>query len=115
MPFLFEGLEVYKKSLSFVTDIYSLSGSLTDKFIKDQLRRAALSIPLNIAEGQGRLHSKEKKQFYNVARGSLLECVPLMQISKDLGYIEVNKYQELYGLATEISKMLCGLLNSVKS
>ena len=114
MPFLFEGLEVYKKSLGFVINIYALNGSLQDKFIKDQLRRASLSIPLNIAEGQGRLHTKEKKQFYNVARGSVLECVSLIQISLELRYIESNKYQELYELATEISKMLCGLLNSIK-
>lgn len=113
MPFMFEGLEVYKKSLSFVINIYSSNESIKDKFIKDQLRRASLSVPLNIAEGQGRLHTKEKRQFYNTARGSLLECVPLIQISKDLGYFENAKYQELYAMATEISKMICGLLKSL--
>jgi|WetSurMetagenome_2_1015567.scaffolds.fasta_scaffold491563_1 four helix bundle protein len=115
MVFLFENLEVYKKAMIFVIDIYALSGSLKDRAIKDQLLRAALSIPLNIAEGQGRLHNKEKRQFYYTARGSLLECVPLIQICHKLGYIDIGKYTYLYELANEISKMISGLISSVKN
>jgi four helix bundle protein len=110
MPFIFENLEVYKKAMIFLVEIYALNGSLKDKTIKDQFRRAALSIPLNIAEGQGRLHSKEKKQFYNTARGSLLECVPLLQLCEVLGYIDKGKYDFLYNQANEIGKMLNGLI-----
>jgi len=115
MPFLFEGLEVYKKAIKFVVDIYMLNGSLRDRTIKDQLCRAALSIPLNIAEGQGRLHNKEKRQFYYTARGSLLECIPLIQISHKLGYLDIEKYTNYYELANEISKMLSGLIASLKN
>ncbi|MBI5699002.1 four helix bundle protein [Candidatus Saganbacteria bacterium] len=114
MPFMFEDLEVYKKAMAFVVEVYALNGSLKDRTIKDQLRRASMSIPLNIAEGQGRMHGKEKRQFYNTARGSLLECVPLIQMCQKLGYIEAEKYNRFYNLADEIGKMLTGLMRSVK-
>jgi four helix bundle protein len=114
MPFLFESLEVYKKSMDFLVRIYALNGKLKDWTIKNQLRRAVMSIPLNIAEGQGRMHGKEKRQFYNTARGSLLECVPLIQACSRLKYIDQMKYEQLYNLANEIGKMLNGLIRSVK-
>lgn len=114
MPFLFESLEVYKKSMQFVVKIYALNGSIADRNIKDQLRRASLSIALNIAEGQGRIHTKEKRQFYNTARGSLLECVPLISICESIGYISKEKYDQFYELADEIGKMINGLIRSLK-
>lgn len=113
MPFLFENLDVYKKAMSFMVEVYALNGSVKDRTIKDQLRRAALSVPLNIAEGQGRMHGKEKRQFYHTARGSLLECIPLIQACRQLEYICEEKYASLYLKAEEISKMLAGLLKSL--
>lgn len=113
MPFLFESLEVYRKSMKFMVEVFSLNPVLKERNIKDQLQRAALSIPLNLAEGQGRIHGKEKRQFYNTARGSLLECIPLIQASHQLGYISDTKYEFLYSLAEEVSKMLTGLMKSV--
>ena len=115
MSFMFEDLKVYKKAMELFVKIYALNGSIKDRTIKDQLRRAALSVPLNIAEGQGRMHGKEKRQFYNTARGSLLECVPLVQVCQKIGFIDLEKYEELYIMATEVSKMLSGLINSVRS
>ena len=114
MSFLFEDLEVYKKAMRFMVNIYALNGCLKDLIIRNQLRRAALSIPLNIAEGQGRIHGKEKRQFYSTARGSLLECVPLIQICYRLRHIQKEKYEDLYKEADEIGKMLNGLIRSVK-
>jgi len=114
MAFMFENLDVYKKAMGLVTEVYALNGSIKDRAIKDQLRRAVLSIPLNIAEGQGRMHGREKRQFYNTARGSLLECVPLIQMCCILKYIDQNKYNYLYGLLTEVSMMVSGLIRSVK-
>ncbi len=113
MAFMFENLEVYKKAMQFMVDIYKLNSSVKERNIKDQLQRAALSIPLNIAEGQGRIHGREKRQFYNTARGSLLECVPLIQACRSLCFISEEKYQCLYLLAEEIGKMLTGLIKSV--
>ena len=113
MAFMFENIDAYKKAMSFMVEVYALNGYLKDRTIKDQLRRAAMSIPLNIAEGQGRMHGKEKRQFYHTARGSLLECVPLIQACYRLGYINQEKYNFLYNIAEEIGKMLTGLLKSV--
>ncbi len=114
MPFMFENLDVYKKAMSLAIEVYALNGSLRDRAIKDQLRRAVLSIPLNIAEGQGRMHGREKRQFYNTARGSLLECVPLLQLCWKLKYINDSKYNYLYQIMNEVGMMISGLIRSVK-
>jgi len=111
---MFENLDVYKKAMSFMVEVYALNGYLKDRTIKDQLRRAAMSIPLNIAEGQGRMHGKEKRQFYNTARGSVLECVPLIQACWMLGFIDNDKYKYFYKTADEIGRMLTGLMKSVR-
>lgn len=113
--FLFENLEVYQKAVSFVVNIRPCLSQIPDKEIKDQLRRAALSIPLNIAEGQGRNTDKEKVQFYKIARGSLFECIPLIQIINRIGLIDEMEYKQLYNSAEEIGKMINGLINSIKS
>ncbi|MFA5839599.1 MAG: four helix bundle protein [Candidatus Margulisiibacteriota bacterium] len=113
MAFMFENLEVYKKAMHFMVDIFKLNSSIKDRNIKDQLQRAALSIPLNVAEGQGRMHGREKRQFYNTARGSLMECIPLIQVCRSLNYISEEKYLSLYALADKTGKMLTGLIKSV--
>jgi len=112
MPFMFENLEVYKRAMSFIVEIYGLN-CLRDRTIKDQLQRAALSIPLNIAEGNGRIHTREKKQYFYTARGSLLECIPILQVCVATNLIEKDRYERLYALADEIGKMLNGLIRSV--
>lgn len=85
MTFLFENLEIYQRSLRFVEEVESLlpdiKASISRGFV-DQLSRAALSIPLNIAEGNGRWHKAEKRNFFWIARGSVFECVPLIEILK---------------------------------
>ena len=113
MTFLFEKLDVYQKSMKFVVDTAYICRTIRHKYIKDQLERACLSIPLNIAEGNGRNTIKEKIQFYKVARGSLFECVPLLQLCQRFGEIEQNTYDNAYRLAEEIGKMLNGLITSL--
>jgi four helix bundle protein len=78
------------------------------------LKRAGLSIPLNIAESNGRNTIKEKMQFYKTARGSLFECIPLLQIISELGFIEESEHQKIYYLSEEIGKMINGLINSLE-
>ncbi len=112
--FIFEKLEVYKKSMDFTEKTMIFTKKLNEKWIKDQLSRAALSVPINIAEGQGRTHLKEKRQFYWTARGSLCECIPLVQLCQRLGHLTDEDYSFLYELANEISKMLTGLIKSVE-
>jgi len=115
MGFNFEELDVYKKAIDFVSNIYSS----TKGFPKDetfgltsQLRRAAVSIPSNISEGSARTR-KDFGHFIDIARGSLFECVALLQISIKLNHIGAGKYAELRNNLTELSKMLSGLKKAV--
>ena len=116
MPFLFENLDVYKCSLDYVESVEALLQQLKGKVsfsFCDQLCRAALSIPLNISEGQGRWHLKEKRQFYWIARGSTFETVPLIQIFSRRGLIAQPEYQTLYSQVESLAKMLTNLIKSV--
>ena len=76
MSFPFEQLQVYQLALKWVKDVENLNPTLqktVSRTFIDQLSRAALSIPLNIAEGNGRWHNAEKRQFLWIARGSVFE------------------------------------------
>ncbi|MBU0671834.1 MAG: four helix bundle protein [Candidatus Margulisbacteria bacterium] len=115
MAFMFENLSVYKKALELAENIYVLNKKIDDREIKDQIKRAALSIPLNIAEGNGRNTAKEKAQFYKIARGSLFECVPLLEICLRLSRISKSEHDRFYALSEEIGKMLNGLIKSVEN
>ena len=117
MPFSFEKLSVYKKSLILLEEIEEMSKTLKGKIefeYIDQLKRAALSIPLNIAEANGRWHKNDRKQFYYISRGSTFECVPLIQIIHRKKLISERKYEELYEELEEIAKMLSGLIKSTE-
>jgi four helix bundle protein len=89
-------LEVYKATKDFPrSEIYGLT---------QQMRRAAISVPSNIAEGYGRKHKTEYLQFLFVAYGSLLELETQYLLSKDLGYM--NQSQTIEGLLNEVGRML---------
>jgi four helix bundle protein len=77
------------------------------------LRRASLSILLNIAEGTSRT-KKDFSRFINMARGSVFECAAILQVSLDQDYLEKERYFELKEKLVEISKMLSGLKSSLK-
>ena len=81
--------------------------------VKDQLGRASLSIPLNIAEGNGRWHKAEKKRFYWVTRGSVFECVAIVQVMARMGLLRDDVVTEYYEQLSELSKMLTALIRSV--
>jgi four helix bundle protein len=112
--FIFENLEAYKRGLELTTKVYKLKKAIIDRVIRDQLLRAVLSIPLNIAEGQGRAHAREKKQFYNTAKGSLYECLPLINLCLEVQYINKQQFDELYEKMNEVGRVLSGLIKSVK-
>ena len=78
-----------------------------------QLRRAAVSIPSNIAEGNGRQGRGEYLRFLRVARGSLQELETQLLIAGDLGYIPADRVQQALDLADEVSRMLSGLIRSI--
>ena len=113
MPFMFENLDVYKKAVEFAVEINSIYRNIRHFEIRDQIQRASISIPLNIAEGNGRNTPKEKIQFFKTARGSLFECVPLLELSIKLGHIDINRHERLYRMSEDIGKMINGLINSL--
>jgi len=79
----------------------------------DQLRRAGLSVPNNIAEGNGRKFKKEASHLYNISKGSLYECINILVILNKRNLINWKKFNReyIYKLAEEIAKMLTGLMN----
>jgi len=106
--FDFENLEVYKKAKAFNSVIRRtilIPGSL-DVATKNQLRRAALSIVLNIAEGTSRFSKPDRRNFCVTARGSVFECVAIFDLLKDDNQITIDQFTSLYKEAEEISKML---------
>jgi four helix bundle protein len=112
----YRDLVVWKKSMTLVLDIYRS----TQAFPKPetyglvaQLRRAAVSIPSNIAEGQARLSTAEFKQSLGHARGSLMEVETQILISQELGYLEHDQSEKLLSSSAEVGKILNGLLNSL--
>jgi len=82
-------------------------------FLVDQLNRAALSIATNIAEGNGRFTPRDRKNFFGIARGSVQECVPLLELALRRGLIEAPDHSKLKADLEEISKMISGLINSL--
>lgn len=110
----FEKLDIYKRSIDFASTIRVICRNIkTDYGILDQLKRAALSVSLNIAEGAGRYHKKDKKNFYCIARGSLYECIPILTILLREKRIAQSQYDELYLESLVLSKMLTRLIQSI--
>jgi four helix bundle protein len=106
----------WKKGIELVTDVYRL----TQKFPKQeiygltsQIRRAAVSIPSNIAEGQGRMSRGEFKQFLGHARGSVFELESQVLIARNLAYLNLEEGEFLLARITELGRILNGLLNSL--
>ena len=112
--FDFEKLEVYNVIRKLNFDVYTLLNKhkSMDPHVKDQWKRASLSITLNLAEGTGRMSVNDKKHFITIARGSVNESVALLQLSKDLGQIEEESYQHFYEKYEQVSKMLLGMYRS---
>lgn len=113
----FKELIVWQKSIDLVTKIYKV----TEKFpsseiygLTSQLRRASVSIPSNIAEGNTRRSKADYVQFLRIARASCSELETQIIISKNLGFIDEINFNELSYNIIEISKMLNGLINSLK-
>jgi len=110
-------LEVWQKSVDLVTDIYGLTKSFPKEEIfgiTNQLRRAAVSIPANIAEGSGRNTTGELKQFIGIAMGSLAELETLVLISSKLGYLNDVDFNILQEKLTLQFRLLSGLKHSLK-
>jgi len=116
MSFAFEKLVVYQNAIDFV-DIISAKTAQFPRgygFLTDQLNRAALSIAANIAEGNGRFTKADRKNFFIVARGSIQECVPLLELAYRRQLIVKAEHEQLRQDSEEIAKMLSGLISGLE-
>lgn len=114
--FDFEKLEVYKMGIKFIRNIFELTKTLPNNYaysIGDQLRRAALSIANNIAEGSGKISKKEKAQFYRISLTSARECVPMLTILKEDKIIEPLIHDGLRDDCIYISNMSGRLIAAI--
>ena len=114
----FKDLKVWQKAVDLVVVVYEV----TEKFpsselygITNQMRRAALSVSSNFAEGFKRNHKKEKLQFYNVAYSSLAELDSQVEVAKKLNFLSVENYQKLNLALIELSKMTDAFIKSANS
>ena len=113
--FAYRKLVVYQHSRAFNKAIYMLLKKfpVEERFaLCDQLRRAASSIPSNIAECAGRLSKKEKLRFIEYAQGPLSETMSQLELSFDVGYITKEELDSMDERAVDIQRMLSGLYNS---
>ena len=110
-------LKVWQKSMKFVTDIYKLTQDFPDieKFgLTSQIRRSAVSIPSNIAEGFGRRLPKEFIRFLRISISSLFELQTQLEICKNINLTDSNIFNQFYEDSREIERMLKGLTSSIK-
>jgi four helix bundle protein len=114
----FRDLEVWQKSLDLVINIYRQTGTFPreEQFgLTSQIRRAAVSIPANIAEGNGRIHRKEYRQFVSNAYGSLMELETHLIIAERLSYLGVEASKILLAQTAEVGRMLNGLKKALSN
>ncbi|MFA6988429.1 MAG: four helix bundle protein [Candidatus Gastranaerophilaceae bacterium] len=110
----FEDLEVWKKAKDLAIVTYQLFRDNKDFRFCSQLQSAAVSISNNIAEGFERRSNNELRYFLFISKGSCGEYRSMLYIAKELEYINEGNFLQLYNKAVEVSKMLFGLINSIK-
>lgn len=114
----YRDLVAWKRAVELVTHIYGLTKSFPDdeRFgLTAQLRRAAVSVASNIAEGQGRFTRGEFKQFLGHARGSLLEIETQITIATNLGYVDFQRSEVVFERSSELGRILNGLISSLST
>ena len=115
MPFMFENLDVYQKSMALIADATAVIETFPRGYgyLSDQLGRASLSIATNLAEGNGRFTKPDRRHFFTIARGSVQECVPLLDLAARRGFLADDLHQNLRDRLEEISKMISGLIRGL--
>lgn len=109
----FEDIIAWQKSQELILTIYKLTQELRDYGYIDQIRRAAISVANNIAEGFERKSNKEFKQFLYIAKGSAGEVRSLLYTGKSLKYFNNSDYQYCYENIISISKLIYGLIKTL--
>ncbi|MHB8929557.1 MAG: four helix bundle protein [Melioribacteraceae bacterium] len=114
----FRELIVWQKSITLVTHIYEVTSNFPKEEIygiTSQLRRAAISIPSNIAEGFGRNSKKEFVRFLRITFGSIFELQTQLEISNNLKFLSLNDFNKIYDSTREIEAMLASLIKKINS
>ncbi|HEX8072953.1 MAG TPA: four helix bundle protein [Pyrinomonadaceae bacterium] len=109
-------LIVWQRAMDLVVAAYHVSKTFPREEaygLTSQLRRAAISIPANIAEGQGRRLTKEFQQFLAHARGSLLELDTHLELALRLSYLNIEQHTALHARVAEVGRLLNGLMRSL--
>lgn len=112
----YRDLVVWQRVIDLVPQIYAVVRKLPREeayALRDQLRRAAISIPANIAEGQARQHPREFLQYLAIARGSLAELNTLLILAQRLDYLTPSTLDELNGVLQGVAKPLHGLMSAL--
>ena len=112
----FEDVIAWKKAHAFVLSVYKITKGFPDdeKFgLTAQFRRAAVSIEANIAEGYRKIGKQDKLRFFNISQGSLSECKDYIILARDLEYINIEQYQELWQSSEEASRLLISYCNGI--
>jgi four helix bundle protein len=113
----YKDLFIWQKSMLLVMNIYEITRDFPNSEIyglTSQLRRSAISIPSNIAEGYGRKSTNDYKRFLQIAVGSLYELQTQIEIAFNLKYLGEQKHQEIIDLSIEIDKMLYSIIQKIK-
>jgi four helix bundle protein len=110
----YENLEVWTKAVELSVQIYNIFSHCRDYGFKDQICRAAVSVPSNIAEGMERDSVKETIRFLHISKGSCAECRTQLLIASRIGYLNEQEYIDLKHEAETISRMLHSLISSLK-
>ncbi|MEX0314367.1 MAG: four helix bundle protein [Allomuricauda sp.] len=114
----FERIISWKKARKLNQEIYKLTEQRVfskDFALRDQIRRASISVSSNIAEGYGRKTTKEFIYFLNVAQASGYEVKSQLYLALDVNYIDKEQFEEVYGICDEISKTIHGLLKHLEN
>ena len=117
MAFSFEKLLVYQKAVDFADRVCERTENFGRgySFLVNQLNRAALSISANIAEGNGRFTKADRRNFFGIARGSVQECVPLLELAQRRRLLTPEEHISLKESLEEIARMLSGLINGLEN
>jgi len=113
----YRDLIAWRKAMQFVLEIYRATRAFPrDELygLTNQLRRAAVSVPSNIAEGQARYSPKEFRHFLSLSRGSLVEIETQLMIAQSLGYLSAKQSRKLLDEAAKLGRILNGLIASIK-
>jgi len=118
VSFKFENLKIWEEAVKFASETYALTKKFpkSEQFgLTSQLNRAAVSISLNIAEGEGRFSDADLARFIQIAIGSVYEVVTTLYIARDQNYINKDEFNKFYARCENLSKMLHSFRSYLKN